>query len=85
MPYHLHSYQITQLIPLFEDRRPDIIQNYVDYCFESIDFINSLQMEESEFEKLWASMVSEEFKLPYDEIIGLYQEDDPHFSDRRVR
>lgn len=63
-----------------------MLSNYVKYCFENIEWINSQkELPEAEFEKLWASYVARDFRLDEDEILALFSREDPHHSDQRIR
>mmetsp|Transcript_19216 Transcript_19216/g.29454 ORF Transcript_19216/g.29454 Transcript_19216/m.29454 type:complete len:228 (-) Transcript_19216:49-732(-) len=72
LPYHLHSYQMTQLFQYF-DKHCDagdfcLQQEYANFSWNFIGELSDT-MPESEFKKYWAAQVANEFDLPEDEIL----------------
>ena len=91
LPYHIHSYQATMLIPFFEDLcASDSSKCYMDeYTQLSWSYLDTTLTEtnvsEQQFEDTWTTTVADKFNLNKDDLMQVYSKNDTHNSDQRVR
>ena len=91
LPYHLHSFQMTQVLPYLTDLcTADSTQCYQDayseLCYKNLDWIvKANDVSEDSFEQEWSKTVSDAFKLPQADILALWGKNDTHNSNWRVR
>ena len=91
MPHHLHSFQVTQVVPYLQDLAKDPKEQYMDsyaeLCWEhQAEFRADDGTSEDAFEAKWAGMIQEKFpSIGKDTILSLYQSDDSHNTNMRVR
>ena len=91
LPYHLHSFQMTQIIPYMIDLcNADSTKCYMDayseLCYKNLDWIvKANTVSEDDFEQKWSATVAEAFKLNQDDILALWSNKDSHNTNWRVR
>ena len=91
LPYHVHSYQMTQIIPYLIDvcaanSSQCYMDDYAQFCFDNLNWIAKADdKSEDEFTKTWALLVSKKFGLKVTDILKLYTKIDSHKTDSRVR
>ena len=93
LPYHLHSFQITQIIPLLtdvcnSDSTKCVVDQYSTLCHDNLEWIlDADAISENEFMQKWSEIVVKTFPgvVTQDQILALFQPDDTHKSNRRVR
>jgi hypothetical protein len=62
------------------------IDQYVEYCFENLsDIVSQSSVSEQDFEAQWATTIGDMLNIPSEDILALYQPDDTHNSNTRVR
>ena len=69
LDYHLHSWQVGQVLPYLmdlcvEDSSNCLMNDYMAWCFEVQDTVLGLtDMSKDEFTKYWSEQVSKKFAL----------------------
>ena len=92
LPYHLHSYQVTQVVPYLFDvcaadqSKCSLLDSYAELAWANLDWIvDDTAESEVQFEAKWAGMINQKFpEIPTNEIMGLFQ-NGTHNTDQRVR
>ena len=90
LPYHIHSYQMTQVFPLLDDLCSSggkcLHNEYAELCWGHMpETVRAKDKSEKEFTDEWAETIANNLGIPKDEILSLYTEKDTHDSDWRVR
>jgi hypothetical protein len=91
LPYHLHSYKATQIIPYLQDNCANDtskcqFEQYVELTWANLDWVlTANNLSDDNFVKGWAKTVSANLGVPEQEILDLYTPLDSHNTDRRVR
>ena len=93
LPYHVHSYQMTQIVPLLQDKCADDestcqMEAYAELCWSHLGEILAMKdTSENDFmNSYWApKVVSTLTGVTEDEIFALFSDHDSHDSDWRVR
>ena len=85
LPYHLHAWQVNQLMPYFidmcmADSKKCMMDKYKDYAFEQQSKVLAEDtISKDAFTKQWSAQVAKEFGLNEDEVALCYNRDkDPH-------
>lgn len=82
LPYHVHAYQVHQLVPYFMDLcdagTACLSNEYKDFSFANRDDILAMtNVGIDDFEAWWAKTVAEEFSLPEADVTAVYHPSDP--------
>jgi len=89
LPYHAHSYQITQLIPYFFDKKEksSFFEDYTEVGWAKWEeYLGMKNVSTDTFVKMWAKTIHEKFPtIPEQEILGLFAKGETHQTDSRVR
>jgi len=78
LPYHYHSYQVTELFPYFMDQcvtNPSgcLFNQYKDFCFDqALNVLSLTNMGRNDFIQYWTTTVANEFGLDQQELYNLY-------------
>ena len=90
LPYHVHSYQVAQLVPYFMDLcdsgRGCYSNDYKDFSFQNLDTI--LGMSDTsldDFTAWWSQQVATEFGLDETDVASCYSDSDPYDTDGDLR
>ena len=80
LPYHVHSYQVAQLVPYFmdlciADSTKCFSSDYRDFCYEQLDSVLSMtDTSKNDFITYWSSLVATEFGLEASDIEASYSD-----------
>ena len=92
LDYHLHSWQVGQVLPYFmdlcvEDSSKCYMNNYMAWCFNMQDLVlEKTNMSKDEFIKYWSEQVSKSYNLDYDSVYAIYDRDnDVHDTEMKTR
>lgn len=78
LPYHFHSYQVTELFAYFmdlceTDASNCLFNQYKDFVFENVDTNLTLtNLGKNEFITYWTTQVANEFGLDQQSLAGIY-------------
>ena len=92
LPYHLHAWQVNQLMPFFidmcmADSKKCMMDKYKDYAFEQQPKVLAEDtISKDEFTKQWSAQVAKEFGLKEEEVALCYDRSkDPHNTEGKLR
>ena len=92
LPYHLHAWQVNQLMPYFIDQcmadsNKCMMDKYKDYAFKwQPKILAGDTWSKDAFTKAWSAEVAKEFGLPEDEVALCYDRaKDPHNTEGKMR
>ena len=91
LPYHVHSFQSTQIIPyLFDlceaDYSQCLMDKYAELCWANLDTtLTQTDVSEVDWEDQWTTKVASELSLNKDDLMALYSSNDSHNTNSRVR
>ena len=92
LPYHLHAWQVNQLMPYFidecmADSKSCMMDKYKDYAFEQQPKILAEDTTSKDaFTKQWSAQVAKEFGLKEEDIALCYDRaKDPHNTEGKMR
>jgi len=91
LPYHYHSYQVTELFPYFMDlcvTSPNtcLFNAYKDYCFDNALSVLALtNMGRNDFITYWTTQVANEFGLDQATLESVYFTSSPYDVDGSSR
>jgi len=91
LPYHIHGFQMTQIIPYMQDlcvadSSKCYMDQYAELSFKNLGWITqATDKSETQFEAEWAKTVAKEYSLPEQDILDLWSSKDTHDSNWRVR
>mmetsp|Transcript_8047 Transcript_8047/g.5727 ORF Transcript_8047/g.5727 Transcript_8047/m.5727 type:complete len:144 (-) Transcript_8047:96-527(-) len=92
LPYHIHSFQVTQVIPYLMDvciddaSQCDLLNQYKDYCFSNYGNVLSMDTTSQEdFISYWSATVASELDLDQATLESLYESGDVYNSNHNVR
>ena len=64
LPYHLYSFQLTQVVPYLQDlcaqdpKNCPYVDQYVEYCLDNLsDIVGKSDISEQDFEAQWATTI----------------------------
>ena len=79
LPYHVHTFQVTQLVPYFQalcaEQGNCLLDQYKDWCFEDAQILTTLSetnVSQTDFETEWAQKVATQFNLDYNTVYSIY-------------
>ena len=93
LPYHLHTWQVNQLMPYFMDNcmadssQCDMMNKYKDYSFKmQNDVLAWDTLSKQGMIERWTGLVADEFKLSKADLELCYnREKDPHDTEDKLR
>ena len=91
LPYHVHTYQVTQLVPYLQsicanDPSSCLMDAYKDYAFSQLDqVLSEVDVSQDAFITQWTTMVAAEFGLDQPTLASLYTSSDPYSTDYWTR
>lgn len=91
LPYHLHSYQVTELVPYFMDNcvadpTNCLFNQYKDFAFANVNTNLSLtNLGRNEFITYWTTQVANEFGLDQATLQNVYFTGSPYNVDSSSR
>ena len=91
LPYHVHSFQATQVVPYLQDvcasdASTCKMEQYAELCWKNLDWaLGATNISEDQFVAGWAKTVSSELSVPEQDILNLFKRTDEHDTNWRVR
>ena len=89
-PWHLHSYQVNQLVPYFMDLCDAGItclsNEYKDFAYEQqATILGMTDTSQNDFTAWWAQQVATKFNLEESDVASCYSGSDPYGTDGDLR
>jgi len=91
LPYHVHSFQVTQVVPLLMDMctddasKCDLLDQYLDYTLTNHSSILSQDISINAFEASWPDQVEAAIGVDAYSVSQIYTSHDVHNTNSRVR
>lgn len=91
LPYHIHSWEVAQLVPYFNDlcvideSNCGLTNEYKDYCLENYSSVLSMDISRDDFVVAWAQEIGQEFGISSYALEELYGPNDDHSTWNRTR
>ena len=93
LPYHLHTWQVNQLMPYFMDNcmtdstQCNMMNDYKEYCWKMQDDVLAWDtLSKQEMIERWTGLVAKEFNLKQSDLELCYDRaNDPHDTEDKLR